>query len=293
MLDAFLKSNPVGTENPIYRHKAIQHKNQLLKQYNSDLFSREYEKLKQADLLTEQIVKMEGEHIVTLEDELKKHWMLTCLSSKSPIFDRTIPLTHSEVRSALKALPHHSSLMKLPKSLVINASDSYLSILEHGIPNKSHVEESAKKLKESLTAISQVLNYERFEDVSYEDLKSRVSLQNWTNYFMGFKRVLCSSPIVSNDIIPPTQENYAEFERLVELFKKMDVKDIDSLFQLENFESYIQSGDYLQIYKILKNNSSFLKFIKDTDEHVRTIEDYLLYQTLTEINYLQNAIKIE
>jgi hypothetical protein len=219
--------------------------------------------------------------------------MLTCLNSKSPVFNGTIPLTQTEITTALKDLPSHSSLMKLPKSLVTNANQSYISILEHGIPSKKHVEESAKKLKQSLSSITEVLKYDRFEDVTYDDLKSRVSVQNWTNYLYGFKGVFSSNLVLPSDIIPPTQENYSEYQKLVEVFQKMDEQDRDSLHQLESFESYIHSGDYKQIYKILKSNKPFLKFIKDTEQHVQVIEDFLLYQTLTEINYLQNANNIK
>jgi len=58
-------------------------------------------------------------------------------------------------------------------------------------------------------------------------------------------------------------------------------------------ESLVKDKDYLQAYTILKNNSKFLQYLEGANEDLQTIEDYLVYRTLKEINYLQNLRKLE
>ena len=266
--------------------------------------NRNYTKLNEADLLHKEILIKEGQYIRTLEDELNKHQILNELNNKFNVYDNKIPLSNEEASLALEDLPSHSHIMKLPKSLVNESQKSYQSILKNGVPNKSEVKYNATSLTNSLKRLTEVLEYERFEDVSIEDLNKRISLQNWTNYFNSFKNYFCPNYVQTRDIITPTEETSEKFLKLAQMYQKMSKDEKADLHELggiqsenstkvfESLESYLHSNDYLQIYTVLKNNSKFLDYIEGAEEQLQTIEDYLLYQTLTEINYLQNVKKV-
>ena len=291
-MNRFLKNNPVNNQSPVYRHKAIQHKNELLKIYNFEVLKENYKKLQEADVLDSEIIKKEGEYIRTLEDELQKHWILSELNNRFDIYENKVPLNHEDALRALKELPGHSNIMKLPQSLVKNAKDSLDSIQKNGVPNISEVEFTAQKLNNSLKILTEVLNYERFEEVTFEDLRKRVKIQNWTNYFYNLKGYFMNKFASPNNIIEPTADNSKSYLKMIEQYEKISKSEREALHDLDALESSVNNNDFMQIYRILKNNSKFLEYIEDAKEQMQIIEDYLLYQTLTEINYLQNARKV-
>lgn len=291
VLQRFYKNNPQNKLNPVYRYKALENKQKLVKKYNTDVYETNYKKLQEADLIDKEVLQREGEYIRTLEDEIQKHWILTELNSKFDLIQNKIPIEYEEGLKALEELPQHSNIMKLPKGLVTNAKKSFDNITQNGVPHKSEVEINTKLLANSLKTLVEVINYERFEDLTIEDLASRVRIQNYKHYYFWFKS-LFSSTIIPNNLTAPTKDNFPSYSKLVDEYKKADQSEKDDLHKIDLLESYITNKDYLQAYTILKNNSKFLDYVEGGKQQLQTIEDYLVYQTLTEINFIQNIRKI-
>ena len=289
ILDEFIKNNPVGRQNPLYRHKVIEHKHQILKEFDTQVITDSYTKIHNADMKAREVIRNENEHSRMYEHELKKYRMLKELSTKSKDLDRDTPLTNQEVLTAMKELHQQATMRMLPESLVKNAPNAYVNMLAKGIPSEEDAENSAKCLKESLVNLVEILNFERFSDVTLEELKSRITLQSWKNYLLSFRSYINSNVVMANEIVVPTEESLPEFVKIAELYKNMNNDEKETLHEFEIIENSLKQGDFVSVYKILRNNDKFLRYIVGGVEHLQTLEDYLLYQTLKEINYLQSV----
>jgi len=199
----------------------------------------------------------------------------------------TVPLSHSQATEALGVLSEYSQILKLPSKLIKNANMSYVDILQNGVPLKAKVKKNINLIRRSLKNLVEVLEYERFADVSLEELQSKIQTQNWKNYLFSYGSFVNSSLAAPNSIVMPTKENFPEYLKLVEAYKKMEKSEKEVLHEFETLENCVKQEDIITIYKILRNNDKFLCYVEDGCEMLQTIENYLVYQALKEINYLQ------
>ena len=63
----------------------------------------------------------------------------------------------------------------------------------------------------------------------------------------------------------------------------MSKEEKEKLHEFDTIENWLKEGKILTIYQILENNDKFIDLIVDGDKHLQIIEDYLVYQTLKDI----------
>lgn len=283
----------MGRENPFYRHKAILNKQKILKEYSlTDVFTESHQKIQKAEEYAKRIIKTHDEYSQLFDKEIEKFRRRRELERQTPKNCNDRLLTHDEATKALSELSKHSNLMGLPNSLVKYSNSAYLNILERGVPNETEVSHSVKCLKESLKNFVEVLDFERFNDITLEELKAKVSEQSWKNYFKSYWGYLDSAHVVPSELLPPTDENFPNYLVLIENYKRMEPTEKANLHEFETLENCVKEGNYMTIYKILRNNDKFLEYIVDGRDHLHKLEAYLLYHTLQEINHLQVSQRV-
>lgn len=180
--------------------------------------------------------------------------------------------------------------MHLPEGLVKNAQRSTLNLIEKGVPSLKNVENSTRCLCESLKNFMNFLEFERFHDVTVSELKSRLQSLRTKNYLLSFKTYIKPDTVLPNNIIPLDETNLAQFISIAEAYKSMNREEKGKLHGFDTIENYLKRQKIVEVYKILKNNDKFIAYIEDGQEHLQTIEDYLVYQTLKEIHINKMAI---
>jgi hypothetical protein len=232
VVEGFLKQNPLGKQNPIYRHKVIEAKTHLLNSYTPKLFQECYKKLDSVDQMAKSVVKSQHDHSLLFNHELEKYRITSNLSHIT-----STPLTAEEASSSLTHFAQYSSTTALPATLATNCFSTYADILLHGVPSRNEVERNAKVLKKSLQSLVDVLDYERFSEVTLEELQSSVVNESWKNYFYRFLKYVDPQFVGARDIVTPTKDNYDEFMKVIDMYKIMNKQEIENLHEFDMIEN--------------------------------------------------------
>ena len=203
ILEEYLKNNVVGEQNPILRWKMIENRNKLLEEYNCNVFEENYEKVNSVDKIAKRIIRNNDDSSKMFEKELKKYMIMKELEGNKSQITGENPLELPQIIDSLKDLESHAHFMKLPDTLVSNAKHSIVNMISSGIPSEDDVENSTRLLWESLKNLVSLLEFERFHDITLEELQSRISTQKIINYFLSFKSYIYSDVVVPNNVITP------------------------------------------------------------------------------------------
>lgn len=290
VLEQFVSNNPPGRNNPIYRHLAVQNKKQMLEKYGINFQSELAAEIKALNNQTSEVFQAQNMRDLCKE-ELELYKKVTKLMSFERVLSDDVPLTDVEVSTALAKMQEYSSVLKLPKSLIENSNDAFEYMIHNGIPKRHEVDDKIQSLNQALQHLVSVVNFDRFDEITFDALKSRVTRQNWMNYFRRLKSKLSGSTdhIEINDIVVPDDSNYLDFVKLVELYIQVDPEEKNELHEFSTIENSLKSKNYIEIYKALFDNSQFLNYIVNGIDDFKVIQAYVLYSTLKEINYIQQS----
>ena len=203
ILEEYLKNNPIGDQSPLFRSQIIKSRKALLEKYNASVFETNYQKINEVDKMAKRIIRNNDDSSKMFERELKKYVILKELEDSKLQIIGEKPLQLEQIVSLLNEFENHSSVMKLPDVLVENAKKSIISMIANGVPTESDVEASTRWLSKSLKNLVSLLEFERFHDITLEELQSRLTTQRVTNYFLSFKSYIYSNVVVPNDILSP------------------------------------------------------------------------------------------